>query len=142
MIFFLNKSLYRTWNLRAVHSDLYHTLENRFFSIFCCPALEFNPVFCVVYVSPSFVFVCFVLFRLGMVLSSLWFTAPDYPFGILKLFLVFFGTFLLAIVLSGLWFTASDYPFGILNLFLFFWYFSFSYCIVWPLIYSFWLPLW
>jgi uncharacterized protein (DUF3820 family) len=36
------------------------------------------------------------------VLSVLWFTAFDYPFGIL------------ATVLSVLWFTASDYPFGIL----------------------------
>jgi hypothetical protein len=59
--------------------------------------------------------------------------------------------YLLVIALSALWFTASGYPFGI------FWSLhclpfdlrllitplvSFGHCIVWPLIYGFWLPLW
>ena len=84
----------------------------------------------------------FVLFLLVIVLSVLWFTASEYPFGIfwplycisffdLRLLvtsLVYFGHcivcplnydfwlplwYLLAIVLSVLWITTSQYPFGI-----------------------------
>ena len=62
-----------------------------------------------------------------------------------------FVLFLLAIVLSMLWFMASDYPFGI------FWplcclcfdlwllitpLVPFGHCVVYALIYGFWLPLW
>ena len=118
-------------------------------------------------------------YLLVIVLSALWFTASDYLFGIFwSLFclpfdllplitsLVFFGHcivcpliyclwlplwYLLVIVLSALWFTASDYLFGI------FWSLyclpfdllplitslvSFGHCIVCPLIYCLWLPLW
>ena len=75
-------------------------------------------------------------YLLTIVLSVLWFTASDYPFGIFTL---------LTIVLSVLlWFTASDYPFGILDLRLLITLLvSFDHCVVCPsLIYGFWLPLW
>ena len=118
-------------------------------------------------------------YLLAIVLSVLWFTASDCPFGIfwplrclscdLQLLiapLVSFGHcvgcpviygfwlplwYLLAIVLGVLWFTASDCPFGI------FWTLrflfcdlrlliaplvSFGHCVVCPVIYGFWLPLW
>ena len=42
-----------------------------------------------------------------IVLSVVWFTSSNYPFGIFKL---------LAIVLSVVWFTSSNYPFGIFKL--------------------------
>jgi hypothetical protein len=73
----------------------------------------------------------------GHCIVCLWFTAFDYPFGIL------------VIVLSVFWFNAFDYPFGILVIVL-------SVCdlrllitplVFWSLyclsvIYGFWLPLW
>jgi hypothetical protein len=143
----------------------------------------------------------FVLFLLAIVLSVLWYTASDYPFGIfwplyclsffdLRLLITPLVSFshcivlsfdlgllittlvsfshcivchliygfwlprwyLLVIVLSVLWFRAADYPVGI------FWplycisFFdlrllvtslvSFGHCIVCPLNYDFWIPLW
>ena len=60
-------------------------------------------------------------YLLAIILSDLWFTASDYPFGIFwPLYCLTFDLqllitlwYLLAILLSDLWFTASDYPFGI-----------------------------
>ena len=118
-------------------------------------------------------------YLLAIVLSVLWFMDSDYPFGItwplcclsfdiwiLITPLVSSGHcvvcpliygfwlplwYLLAIVLSVLWFMDSDYPFGI------FWplcclsfvlsilitsLVSSGHCVVCPLIYGFWLPLW
>ena len=114
-----------------------------------------------------------------IVLSVLWFTSSDYPFGILwSFYCLFFDLrllitplvscghcivcsliyvfwlplwYLLVIVLSVLWFTSFDYPFGICWL-LYCLFFdlrrlitplvSFGHCIVCSLIYVFWLPLW
>jgi hypothetical protein len=96
---------------------------------------------------------------LAIALPVLWITASDYPFDILwplycqsfelRIWLPFWYT--LAIVLSVLWITASDYPFDIL------WplyclsfelrllvtsLIYFGHCIVCPLNYGFWLPIW
>jgi hypothetical protein len=152
----------------------------------CAPDHEFTPqVFSGICVAWSLVFcvrfcrLLFVLFLLAIALSVLWFTASDCPFGIfwtlcclfcnLRLLiapLVSFGHcvvcpviygfwlplwYLLDIAFSVLWFTASDCPFGI------FWplcclscdlrlliapLVSFGHCVVCPVIYGFWLPLW
>ena len=98
-------------------------------------------------------------YLLAIVLSVLWFTTSDYPFVIFwplyclscDLSLLITPLVSLAIVFSVLWFTTSDYPFGI------FWplyclscdlpllitpLVSFGHCIVCPVIYHFWLPLW
>jgi hypothetical protein len=85
-------------------------------------------------------------YLLAIILSALWFTASDYPFGIFwPLYCLSFDLqllitplvssghysvcpliysfwlplwYLLTIILSVLWFTASDYPFGIFKLFI------------------------
>jgi hypothetical protein len=94
-----------------------------------------------------------------IVLSVLWFTDSGYPFGILwSLYCLSFDLrfwlplwYLVVIVLSVLWFTDSGYPFGILwALYCLSFEFqilviplvSCGHCIVCPLIYRFWLPLW
>jgi hypothetical protein len=106
-------------------------------------------------VSPSIYGFWLPLYYLvAIVLSVLRFTTSDYLFGIFwPLSCLSFEPlwYLVAIVLSFLWFTASDYLFGIL------WPFSClsfdlrllitslvscGHCLVSPLIYGFWLPLW
>jgi hypothetical protein len=118
-------------------------------------------------------------YMLTNVLSVLWIMAPDYPFGIcwplyclsfelrlLITLLIYFGHcivcplnygfwlplwYILTNVLSVLWIMAPDYPFGIcwplyclsfalrllITLLIYF-----GHCIVCPLHYGFWLPLW
>jgi hypothetical protein len=118
-------------------------------------------------------------YRVAIVLSVLWFTDSDCPFGILwPLYCVSYDLriliaplvscghcivcpmiygfwlprwYLVAIVLSVLWFTDSDCPVGILWPLYCLSYdlriliaplVSCGHCIVCPMIYGFWLPLW
>jgi hypothetical protein len=157
-------------------------LSNLKFSAFCfCRPLSFWTFsfdYCIV-CSLIYVFWLPLWYLLVIVLSVLWFTSSDYPFGIFwSLYCLFFDLsllvtplvsfghcivcsliyvfwlplwYLLVIVLSVLWFTSSDYPFGIFwSLYCMFFdlrllvtpLVSFGHCIVCSLIYVFWLPLW
>ena len=94
-------------------------------------------------------------YLVAIVLSVLWFTDSDYTFGIYDLQILITPLvsmiyrfwlplwYLVAIVLSVLWFTDSDYTLGIYDLqILITPLVSCGHCVVCPLIYRFWLPLW
>ena len=175
--------------LTIVLSVLWSTASDYLFGIFwplCCLSFDLRLLITSL-VSFDHCVVCPLIYGfwlplwylLAIVLSVLWFTASDYPFGIfwplcclsfdLRLLitpLVSFGHcivcpliyvfwlplwYLLTIVLSVLWSTDSDYPFGIFwplcclsfdLLILIIPLVSFDYCVVCPSIYWFWLSLW